>query len=122
MTAYFNKSSQTEKRRLLRRKQTNSEKILWIQLRDRRFHNIKFRRQYSVASYVLDFYSSEKELAIEIDGGIHLSPGQIKYDKLRQEQIEGLNIKFLRFTSEDVESNLDQILEQITTFCNSNNL
>lgn len=122
MTTYFNKSSQTEKRRLLRKKQTSSEKILWFQLRDRRFHNIKFRRQYSVASYVLDFYSSEKELAIEIDGGIHLSPNQIKYDKLRQEQIESLGIQFLRFSDKDVETNLEKILEQIATFCNSNNL
>ncbi|KKT73201.1 MAG: hypothetical protein UW68_C0015G0029 [Candidatus Collierbacteria bacterium GW2011_GWB1_44_6] len=122
MTIYFNKSSQLEKRKLLRKRQTSSEKILWTQLRDRRFHKIKFRRQYSVASYVIDFYCPETKTAVEIDGGIHLRPDQIQHDKLRQEQIEGLGIKFLRFSVKDVETNLEIILELIATFCKSDNL
>ena len=114
VTKYFNKSSQLEKRRILREKQTNSEKLIWDQLRNRKFHNLKFRRQFSVASYVLDFYCSEIKLAIEIDGKIH--DKNIKYDQLRQSQIEGLGIKFLRFSSDLVESQLDSVLKTIEDY------
>lgn len=56
----------------------------------------KFRRQYSLDHFVIDFYCSELKLAVEIDGGTHNSPDQKRKDIIRQKYLEGFNIKFVR--------------------------
>jgi very-short-patch-repair endonuclease len=88
MTQHFNKSTEKEKTRKLRRDQTFCEKIVWIYLRDRKTLGYKFRRQYSVDHYVIDFYSPELKLAIELDGTIHDTLDQKDYDAYRQEYLE----------------------------------
>ncbi|NCS82774.1 MAG: DUF559 domain-containing protein, partial [Ignavibacteria bacterium] len=63
MTKHYNKSSEKEKRRSLRQNQTFLEEILWTHLRNRKCLGIKFRRQYSIDQYVIDFYAPEIKLA-----------------------------------------------------------
>ena len=62
MTQHFNKTSEKEKRR---RDQTFCEKIMWTYLRDRKTLGYKFRRQYSVDHYVIDFYCPELKLQLK---------------------------------------------------------
>jgi len=57
------------RRKKLRQNQTEAEKLLWSQLRNKRFYGVKFFRQYSIGHYILDFYSPAFRLAIELDGG-----------------------------------------------------
>lgn len=114
MTEIFNKRSELEKRRLLRKKTTDAEKRVWIFLRKRQICNERFLRQFSINQFVLDFYCPRLRLAIEIDGGIHFSDDDvIQYDKERQTYIETLGIQFLRFNNEDVFSNLDGVIKII---------
>lgn len=113
MTQLYNKDSEKEKRRLLRQNITKAEKLIWEKLRDRQLENCKFRRQYSVDKFVIDFYSPELRLAIEIDGESHFENGAVEYDKARQEFIESAGIKFIRFTNNDVYGNLFGVLESI---------
>jgi very-short-patch-repair endonuclease len=71
--------------RLLRKKATDTERILWRHLRNRNFAGYKFRRQHPLDSYVLDFYCPTAKLAIELDGGGHnYHVGQIR-DRTRSE-------------------------------------
>jgi len=60
--------------RQLREKSTDAEKRLWRLLRDRRFSEFKFRRQYACGGYFLDFYCATAKLAVELDGGGHGFP------------------------------------------------
>ncbi|MBW4597900.1 MAG: endonuclease domain-containing protein [Brasilonema angustatum HA4187-MV1] len=113
MTQLYNKDSEKDKRRLLRQNITKAEKLIWDKLRDRQLENCKFRRQYSVDKFVIDFYSPELRLAIEIDGGSHFENGAAEYDKARQELIESAGINFIRFTNNDVYGNLSGVLESI---------
>ncbi len=113
MTQLYNKSSEKEKRRGLRQDITKAEKILWDKLQNRQVENCKFRRQYSVDKFVLDFYSSEVKLAIEIDGESHFKDGAAEYDRARQEFVESAGIRFIRFTNDDVYLNLSGVLESI---------
>ena len=53
---------------------TQSEMILWKELRNRKEIKAKFRRQHPIDIFIVDFYCHEFELAIEIDGEIHLNP------------------------------------------------
>jgi very-short-patch-repair endonuclease len=113
MTQNFNKSSEKEKRRLLRKNQTFCEKILWIYLRDRKTLGYKFRRQYSVDWFVIDFYCPELKLALEIDGSIHNKPDVIEYDKARQKHIEAYGIKFIRITNDELLGNANMAFDKI---------
>lgn len=113
MTELYNKNLEKDKRRQLRKNITKAEKLIWEKLRDRQLENCKFRRQYSVEKFVIDFYSPELKLAIEIDGETHFQDGAAEYDKERQEFIEAAGINFIRFTNNDVYANLSGVLESI---------
>lgn len=73
----------------------------------------KFRRQYSVDWYVIDFYCPELKLAIEIDGSVHDDEKQKVYDKERQKYIERFGIVFLRIRNEEILENANKALGRI---------
>lgn len=66
-----------------------------------------------IGSYVLDFYCSDKKLAIELDGGHHNDKETKEYDQERTEFIEGQDIKVIRFWNQEVNKNIDLVIEQI---------
>ncbi len=113
MTQHFNKTSEKEKRRKLRRDQTFCEKIMWTYLRDRKTLGYKFRRQYSVDHYVIDFYCPELKLAVELDGSIHDEPDQKEYDIYRQTHLEKYEITFCRITNDELMSNANMAFKKI---------
>src|SRR3990172_7242183 len=106
MPKRFNFSRQKGTRRYLRKNETTAEKILWSRLRNRQLLGYKFRRQHGIDHYVVDFYCSEKRLAVEVDGVTHYSPSEIEYDKERENLIKTYGIKFVRVTNADVYKNL----------------
>lgn len=89
------------------------EIILWAQLKNKQLSGYKFRRQFSIGRYVVDFYCPALKLAIEIDGDSHFIDSVEEYDRVRQSFIESFGIKFLRFTNLDIMNNLNNALEQI---------
>lgn len=113
MVKIFNNNTEKNKRKTLRKEMPPAEMILWQVLRNRKLNGHKFRRQYSVDRYVLDFYCPSAKLAIEIDGDSHFSEAAIKSDEIRQKTIEELGIRFLRFTNFDVYENLDGVVKKI---------
>jgi len=113
MTKNYNKITVKEKRRSLRKDQTYCEQILWRYLRDRQLLGCKFRRQYSVDQFVMDFYSPENKFAIELDGDVHNHPDQKEYDVKRQEYLETFGITFIRITNEELLGNADMAFERI---------
>lgn len=116
MTQHFNKKEMQPIRRELRKEVTFCEKIMWLHLRKKQL-KVRFLRQYSVDSYVIDFYSPEIRLAIELDGNVHDSPEQKKYDKTRQSYLEAFGISFIRITNDELMGNpnkaFDRIVEKI---------
>jgi very-short-patch-repair endonuclease len=113
MTEFFNRSSEKNLRRHLRKDMAKAEMILWSQLRGRRLLGKKFRRQYSVGPYSIDLYCVEARLAIELDGDSHFTPEAKVNDTERQQFIESFGIRFLRFTNQDIYENLDGVIEAI---------
>jgi len=113
MTEIFNRTFEKDKRRELRSSMPVAEVVLWTKLRNKQLLNCKFRRQYSVDPYVLDFYATEVQLGIELDGESHFTDGAQPYDLQRQQYIERFGIKVLRFLNPDVYDNLDGVLEVI---------
>ncbi|CAD5109050.1 endonuclease domain-containing protein [Zestomonas carbonaria] len=99
--------------RELRTSATDAENLLWRHLRARQIGGCKFRRQHPFPPYVLDFYCQERSLAIELDGGQHLSADGVRYDQRRDGYLRSKGIHILRFSSRDVMVELTAVLERI---------
>ena len=113
MTKHYNKSSEKKKRRKLRQNQTNAEDLVWRYLRNRQMLGYKFKRQYSVDHFVIDFYCPELKLAVELDGASHNNPEQREYDIVRQKYLEKFNINFVRVKDEELLENPNQTFMKI---------
>ena len=98
----------------LRKNQTQIEKIIWKELKNRKFMNLKFRRQYPINNFILDFYCAELKLGIEIDGKIH--DKQKEYDSFREDLLKEKNIKIIRATNEEILNDIHILLNKIKSF------
>ena len=113
MTQLFNKQYLKPIRRKLRKDQTFAEKIVWLNVRRRELLGLKFKRQFSVDNYIIDFYCPEHKIALEIDGEIHDKPENIIKDKIRQRYLESFGIKFIRVTNSELLGNPNKAFERI---------
>ena len=88
------------------------EIILWNQIKSSKL-GYKFRRQYGVGKYVLDFYCSELRLGIELDKSTHDNTESYAKDKERENFIKNFNIKIIHFQNKDILNNLNGIRENL---------
>lgn len=109
----YNRNSLKDNRRKLRNNPTEAERILWKYLRNRQIENIKFRRQFSVDNFILDYFAPVIKLVIEVDGYTHFKDVEVKYDKRRQLKLETNGLEFLRFTNTEVIEATDYVVERI---------
>jgi very-short-patch-repair endonuclease len=105
--------------RMLRKNQTPEEKKMWERIKNRKLENIKFLRQHVIKFrydnkdrfYICDFYCAEKKLVIEIDGGIHKD--QVEKDQFRDDILNKLGYKVVRFTNTEVNDRFDNVMNNI---------
>ncbi|MDX8127138.1 endonuclease domain-containing protein [Methylomonas sp. OY6] len=81
--------------RSLRKNQTDAERVIWQQLRNRQLLGCKFRRQQVIGPFIVDFVCLEPKLVIEVDGGQHAE--QQEYDQNRSHYLQRLGYRVLRF-------------------------
>lgn len=110
-------SRQVQRAKELRRNMTETERKLWQCLRANRLNGWHFRSQQIIGGFFADFYCHAAALVIETDGEIHLS--QQEYDRERSRLIREYGIEVIRFTNEEIEDNLPQVLQKIDSLCNS---
>ena len=101
----------------MRTNATDAEHLMWQLLRAKRFINLKFRRQHVIAPYIVDFYCHELGLVIELDGSQHGTDDAIEYDAERTKFLEALDLKVVRYWSDDVLSRTDVVLEDLWNVC-----
>lgn len=101
----------------LRKDQTPAEAEMWEWIRAKRMLGLKFRRQYGIGRYWLDFYCPELKLAIELDGSQHAEEEQEKHDRVRTKFLKSQGIKVLRFWNDQIlkngESSYDHLVEEL---------
>ena len=107
-----------EKARQLRNSSTNSEILLWKFLKGKQMCGYDFHRQKPLDEFIVDFFCNELMLAIEIDGISHV--GQEEYDKLRQQKLESIGIRFLRFEDNEIYYKTDKVLKEIEDWIKNN--
>ena len=96
--------------RKLRSRMTDAERKLWYALRDRRFADVKFRRQVSVGPYIADFLCFASRLVVEVDGGQHADS---KRDAVRDRWFAENDFRLLRFWNNEVLQNLEGVLTRL---------
>ena len=119
MKYIYNEQKLRERRKGLRRSQTEAEKLLWNKLRGRQIHGLKFYRQFSVGGYILDFFCPQIKLAVELDGGQHAEEENKEYDAIRTDYFKGIGIEVLRFWNNEVMKNIEGVLQVIEERLNS---
>jgi very-short-patch-repair endonuclease len=102
-----------EKARLLRKNMTLAEKLLWSELKNRKHFKARFKRQHPIDLFIVDFYCHEFKLAIELDGEIHLEEDINEYDIGRTADLEKFGITILRFTNNQIFTELEFVLQEI---------
>lgn len=100
-------------RKKLRNNATPAEATLWTMLSGKKLEGRKFRRQHSVANYILDFYCPSEKLAIELDGQGHFETTQAEYDRERDLFLNHCGIKVLRFENKEVYEHPEGLLESV---------
>jgi Predicted pyridoxal phosphate-dependent enzyme apparently involved in regulation of cell wall biogenesis len=101
-----------------RSRPTEAESVLWEALKGNGLGE-KFRRQHIIADFIVDFFCADKGLTIELDGGYHNNPPQMKSDAERTAVLSKLGYIELRFTNEEVLGDIDGVLQKISNFCNA---
>ena len=113
---YGAKPETFEKAKVLRMHMTEAEKLLWSVLRRKQLQGCRFRRQHPIGQFIADFYCHEKQLVIEVDGGVHLEEEQKEYDEGRNHEMQHWGIKILRFTNEEITKDLDNVIGKIMKY------
>ena len=97
--------------RNLRKNQTEAEKLLWSSLRNRQIAGCKFRRQWPIGPYIVDFACLSRKLLIELDGGQHSEA--IAYDEARTKFLEAQGYRVIRFWNNEMLTEPTAVLQRI---------
>lgn len=118
MHPIYNDKVLLKRRRELRRNQTDAEKVIWGMVRNKKIFGLKFFRQYSVGSYILDFFCPAIRLCIEADGGQHNNTTSKQYDQTRTDFLKQQNIGVIRFWNNDILQNREGVHQTIVETIN----
>lgn len=124
-TRKFDFTKITNHVREYRKNPTDSEKLLWKELKGRKLNGHKFLRQHPILYkgnlnrlnyFIADFYCFEKKAVIELDGPVHKQ--NLEYDSFRDEEMKELGLHILRIKNEELE-NMENVLLRILDFLDS---
>ena len=115
----YNRHSEEDKRRVLRRNAPPAEVLFWQRVRDRQLGGFKFRRQWSIGPYVADFCCPECRVIVELDGPSLEGEEAAKYDAGRQHYFESLGFQVVRFPNEQIYHQMPMVLKNLLHVCAS---
>ena len=95
----------------LRKNATPQENMLWYQYLSR--YPIRFQRQKAIRNFIADFYCHQAKLVIEVDGAQHYTEYGTQQDAFRTERLEELNLRVIRFTNHQIDTNFRGVCEYI---------
>ena len=109
-----NRQELIEERKSLRTFGTSAEAMLWLHLKNKQLDGWRWRRQFSVGPYIIDFYCPKAKLGIELDGNNHYSLSGMEYDDFRTIQLYNIyGVKLLRFENNMIWKDIDSVLYEI---------
>lgn len=114
---HYNKSLQPYANKL-RKDMTKAEACLWkYALRAGELSNWQFRRQRPILNYIADFMCKDLLLVIEVDGFTHLLEETIEKDRRKDEDLESVGFKVLRFSDDEVLNDIENVIRSLEYWC-----
>ena len=104
---------QRSRAKRLRRAMTPAETLLWRHIKAHRIDGLGFRRQIPFRNYIADFACLSAKLIVELDGESHNFEDRQKADQSRDAFFASDGFQVLRFTNQQVMSNLEGVVELI---------
>lgn len=95
-----------------RQNPTLAEQVLWNHIRAEQL-GVKVLRQHIIGDYIVDFLIPDVCLIIEVDGAYHTECEQMQEDEQREETLNRMGYRVIRFTNEEVLYDTDNVLETI---------
>ena len=108
-----NRKELCEERKVLRTFGTAAEAVLWTALKAKRLDGWRWRRQFSIGGYILDFYCPKAKLCVELDGASHFTPYGLEADAARTEYLNQLGIRVLRFENRVLKESPELVIGAI---------
>ena len=108
-----NRKELREERKVLRTFGTAAEAVLWTALKAKRLDGWRWRRQFSIGGYILDFYCPKAKLCVELDGASHFTPYGLEADAARTEYLNQLGIRVLRFENRVLKESPELVIGAI---------
>ena len=100
--------------RVLRKRMTDAEVILWSRLRRGTANGLHFRKQHPIGPYIVDFACTRTHLVVEVDGDTHSTDAELEHDRQRDLYLKSHGWCVFRVTNEDVYKRLDSVIEGIS--------
>jgi very-short-patch-repair endonuclease len=97
--------------REMRREPVATEELFWAEVRNRKLGGYKFKRQFLIDPYIVDFVCLERRLIVELDGALHKD--RTVYDAARDTFLRGEDYRVLRFPNEEVTGGIGTVLSTI---------
>jgi very-short-patch-repair endonuclease len=118
VTMFYNaKPHIFEKAFALRKNMTPPEQKLWDRLKGKKVLGLRFRPQHPIDIFIADFYCHPLKLVIEVDGDIHKSRDRREYDIGREAEIGRWGIRVIRYTNQEIEEHLEEVVNSIRKNC-----
>jgi len=118
----INRKSLKAFRSVLRNSSTSAEIALWAMLKSKKLEGRKFRRQYSIGRYIVDFCCPSEKLIIELDGNPHGEYHRIQKDENRDKYLESLGFTVLRFENRIVFQDPEYLKGEISKILNKSGI
>ena len=113
-------SSLTGNAKILRRNMTKEERHLLYDFL--KTLPITVNRQKVIGNYIVDFYVATAKIVIEIDGSQHYEDSGIENDAKRDEYLDSLGIKVLRYSNSDINKRFDGVCQDILNNINTSSV
>lgn len=95
-----------------RKHPTDAESRIWQYLRTE-FADIRFRREYIIGDYIVDFVALKQRLIIEVDGEYHFDETQQEEDRARESWLKQQGFKVIRFTNDEVLKDIESVVRAV---------
>ena len=100
-----------ERARKLRKAGNLSEVLFWNKVKNKQFKGFDFDRQKIVGNYIVDFFCTNRNVVIEIDGSSH--DHKVEYDAERDAYLESLGLTVIHIPVADVMKKMDKVMEML---------
>ena len=90
--------------------------LVWQWIRNRQCLGCKFRREYPLPPYTVDFCCIEYKLVIEVDGVAHETLDGLRYDQRRDRFLTKQGFRILRIRGFEVVRDGRKVIERIERF------